>query len=156
MEPGRRLQLATVVLGLAGLGHALLTWPLGATLALFVGGAALAFGAEVVAVRRGWLVHHRGLQVVGVPLYALFGWTGLTYHCLRAALSVVDGPAAVVAAAALATAADALVDHRGVAAGHWTYRTGLGGPSLRGVPWWNAAGWMVVSGLAAALAVAFL
>ena len=156
MEPGRRLRIATVGLGVAALGHALLTWPPAATLALFGGGAALAFGAEATAVRAGWLVHHHGLRVLGVPLYALFGWTGLTYLCLRVALSVVDGPAAVGLAAALAAAADGLVDHRGVAAGHWTYLTDLGGPALRGVPWWNAAGWLAVSGLAATLAVASL
>lgn len=143
--------LNAVAVGLGALGHALLTWPLDATLALFGGGAVVAFVAEAVVVRRGWLVHHRGVQVIGVPLYALFGWTGTVYVALRVALLVADGPVAIGLAALLATVADGLVDHRGVAAGHWTYRGGPPGPRLRGVPWWNAAGWLTVSAIVAAL-----
>lgn len=156
MDMSRRLQIATAGLGLVSIGHAAITWPMGAVLALFGGGAALAFVAEAAVVRLGWLVHNRGLQVLGVPLYTLVGWTSLTYLSLRVALSVLNGPAAVVLAAGLATLADAVIDPRGVAAGHWTYMIDLGGPAYRGVPWWNAAGWLVVSGLAATLAVVSL
>ncbi|MFB6121701.1 MAG: carotenoid biosynthesis protein [Halobacteriaceae archaeon] len=144
----------TLVFGLAALAHAALTWPLAATLALFGGGAAVAFVAELGAVQRGWLVHHVGPKVAGVPLYALLGWTSTVYGALRVALLVTDGWAAVAGASALATTADALTDHRGVAAGWWTYTDALPGPDVLGVPWWNAVGWAVVSGLTAGLAVA--
>lgn len=146
----------SVALGCVAPGHAALTWPPRATVALFGGGALVAFVAEVVAVSRGWLKHHVGPSVAGVPLYVLFGWTGVAYVSLRVALLVTAGWAAIAAAAALATAYDALTDHRGVAEGYWTYTDDLPGPRYRGVPWWNTAGWFAVSSLTAALAVPFL
>jgi hypothetical protein len=113
----RAFVASTVGLGLVAMAHAALTWPPRAAVALFAGGAAVAFGAEAVAIRLGWLEHHVDPQILGVPLYALFGWTGLIYVAFRAALLVTDGPTAVVAGAALAAGYDALIDHRGVEEG---------------------------------------
>jgi uncharacterized membrane protein len=145
-----------MVLGVLALAHAAVTWPLEATLSFFGAGAAVAFLAEAAAIRLGWLEHRVGPKVVGVPLYALFGWTGTVYVAFRLALLVVDGWPAVAVAAALATAYDVFTDHRGVAEGYWSYTDDLPGPRYRGVPWWNFAGWVVVSLLTAAAAVPFL
>ena len=68
------------------MAHAALTWPPRAAVALFAGGAAVAFVAEAVVIRLGWLEHHVGPRVLGVPLYALFRWTGLIYVAFRVAL----------------------------------------------------------------------
>jgi len=148
-----RIAVATVGAGLLALSHAAATWPPTATLALFGGGALVAFVAEAVAVRAGLLAHHVGPQLTGVPVYVLFGWTGVVYAAFRVALLVTAGWPAVALAAALATTGNALTDHRGVAAGYWTYTDALPGPRWRGVPWWNAAGWAVVSAATAALAL---
>lgn len=156
MVSSRGFTATTVALGLVTLAHALLTWPLAATVALFGGGALVAFVAEAVVINLGWLEHHVGPKLLGVPLYVLAGWTGVVYLTLRLALLVVDGWAAVALAAVLATAYDLLTDHKGVADGHWSYTDDLPGPRLRGVPWWNFAGWLAISSLTAGLAVAVL
>ena len=153
----RRIFAGTVVaIGIVAVAHAAVTWPLSATIAFFGGGAIVAFVAEAVAIDRGWLEHHVGPKLVGVPLYVLFGWTGTVYVAFRVSLLVTDGWIAVVAAGVLATGYDVLVDHRGVEDGHWTYTDDLPGPRPRGVPWWNFAGWLVISCLTAAFAVPFL
>ena len=153
----QRLFVGTIVaVGLLALAHATVTWPLAATVAFFGGGAVLAFLAEAVAISRGWLEHHIGPKLVGVPLYVLFGWTATVYIAFRIALLVTDGWMAVVAAGLLATSYDILVDHRGVEDGHWTYTDELPGPRYRGVPWWNFAGWLAISCSTAAFAVRFL
>jgi uncharacterized membrane protein len=153
-----RLSLQWVALALVclALGHALLTWPRAATLALFGGGALVAFCAEAVVVALGWLEHRFHPQVLGVPLYVLAGWTATVYVAFRLALLVTAGWRAVALAAALATTYDALTDHRGVQADYWRYTDSLPGPRPRGVPWWNTAGWLAVSATTAALAVPFL
>ena len=156
MPDSRAFVASTVGLGLVAMAHAALTWPPRAAVALFAGGAAVAFVAEAVAIRLGWLKHHVDPQILGVPLYALFGWTGLIYVAFRAALLVTDGPTAVVAGAALAAGYDALIDHRGVEEGLWTYTDDLPGPRRRGVPWWNVAGWLAVGSTTAALSLPFL
>ncbi len=156
MTSGRTMALTSVFLGLVALAHAVVTWPVPATLAVFGGGAAIAFVAEAVAITLDWLEHHIGPKVLGVPLYVLFGWTGVIYLTLRLTLLVIDGWTAVAATGLLATTYDILTDHQGVANGHWTYREGLPGPRYRGVPWWNFLGWLVISCLTAALAVAVL
>jgi uncharacterized membrane protein len=166
VEPRRPVTGATLkpvagatLLGALALAHAGLTWPVVATVALFGGGALVAFVAEAVVIQRGWLEHHVGPQVVGVPLYVLPGWTGTIYVAFRIAQSVSEGWLAVVLAAILAAGFDAVSDPLGVAAGYWTFTGGPGGatgPSYRGVPWWNAAGWVVVSAITAALALPFL
>lgn len=148
--------LSVVAIGLVALAHAALTWPPRATVALFAGGAAIAYVAEAVAIRLGWLEHHVGPQVLGVPPYVLLGWTGVTYAAFRAALLAVDPWPAVALGAALATGYDVLTDHRGVEEGYWTYTDDLPGPRLRAVPWWNFAGWLAISAATAALAVPFL
>ena len=117
MPDGRIYVASTVAVGLVAMAHAALTWPLRAVVALFVSGATVAFVAEAVAIRLKWLEHHVGPRVLGVPPYALFGWTGLVYVAFRAALLGADGRTAVVAGAALAAGYDALTDHRGVKAG---------------------------------------
>jgi hypothetical protein len=156
MPDGRIYVASTVAVGLVAMAHAALTWPPRAAVALFAGGAAVAFVAEAVVIRLGWLEHHVGPRVLGVPPYALFGWTGLVYVAFRVALLVADGRTAVVAGAALAAGYDALNDHRGVEAGLWTYTDDLPGPRHRGVPWWNVVGWLVVGGATASLALPFL
>ncbi|EMA55274.1 MULTISPECIES: carotenoid biosynthesis protein [Halococcus] len=156
MPSSRRFATITVVVGLGALAHALLTWPRRATVALFVGGALVAFVAEAVVIDRGWLEHHVGPKLAGVPLYVLFGWTGAVYIAFRTTLLVTNGWTAVVAAGVLATIYDGLTDHRGVADGHWTYTDDLPGPRHRGVPWWNFAGWFVISVITAGLTVPFL
>ena len=156
MTSGRVFSASTVLLGLVTVGHALLTWPVTATVALFGGGAIVAFVAEAVVIARDWLEHHVGPRALGVPLYVLFGWTGVTYVAFRVGLLVADGWIAVLLTGVFATSLDLLTDHRGVADGHWTYIDDLPGPRYRGVPWWNYAGWFVVSCLTAALAVPFL
>jgi uncharacterized membrane protein len=152
MPDAQEFRATVLAVGAVALGHALVTWPLAATGALFGGGAAVAFAAEAVVIRLGWLDHHVGPKLLGVPLYVLAGWTGTVYLAYRAALLATDGWPAVAAAAALATTYDLLTDHRGVADGHWTYNTTLGGPEFRGVPWWNYAGWLAVSAATAAFA----
>lgn len=156
MNRGRRFALTTVLLGFATLGHAALTWPVAATVAFFGGGALVAFVSEAVVIALGWLEHHVGPKLAGVPLYVLFGWTAAIYLAFRAALFVVDGPAAVLLAGVLATAYDLLTDHRGVENGFWTYTDDLPGPRWRAVPWWNFAGWLAISWVTAGLALPFL
>ena len=145
-----------VVIGLVTLVHAAVTWPMSAVVAFFGGGAAVAFIAELVAINRGWLEHHIGPKLIGVPVYVLFGWTATVYIAFRLALLVSDGWIAVLVAGVLATSYDILVDHRGVVDGHWTYTDDVSGPRFRGVPWWNFAGWLVISCITAAFAIPFL
>ena len=156
MDERRQFAATTVAIGLVTLGHAALTWPPEATLAFFGGGAVIAFVAEAVVINLDWLDHHIGPTVLGVPLYVLFGWTGAVYVAFRLALLGTDGWLAVVVGAVLAAGYDLLVDHRGVAAGHWTYTDDLPGPRFRTVPWWNYVGWVGISALTAALALPFL
>lgn len=156
MTSSRRFAVTTVLLGLVALAHAAVTWPVPATLALFGGGALVAFVAEAIAINLDWLEHHIGPKIGGVPLYLLFGWTATIYFAFRMTLLVLDGWTAVAVTGVLATTYDVLTDHHGVADGHWTYRDDLAGPRHRGVPWWNFAGWFVISCLTAALALPFL
>ena len=156
MNSRRVFVATTVALGFVTLAHALLTWPLYATLAFFGGGALVAFVAEAVAINLDLLEHHAGPKVIGVPLYVLCGWTGTVYVAFRGALLVTDGLTAVLAAALLATTYDVLTDHRGVTEGYWTYTDDLPGPRYRTVPWWNFTGWFVISTLTATLALPFL
>jgi hypothetical protein len=156
MPDGRAFVRTTVGVGLVAFVHAVLTWPATAVLALFGGGAAIAFGGEAVVIRLGWLEHHIGSAVLGVPLYVLPGWTGIAYATFRVALLLTGGVGGVVLAAGLATGYNILTDHRGVVEGYWTYTDDLPGPRRRGVPWWNFAGWFAVTGTAAALSLPFL
>ena len=156
MDDGRVFVAGSLALGAAALAHAAITWPTHATFAFFAGGALVAFLAEAVAVNAGWLDHHVGRGVLGVPLHLLAGWTGTVYVAFRVALLATEGWPAVALGATLATGYDALTDHRGVAAGHWSYTGGPPGPRFRGVPWWNFAGWFAFSAATAALALPFL
>jgi hypothetical protein len=142
--------------GLLVAAVAALTWPLPAAVALFGGGAVVAFVAEAVVINLGFLEHHVGPKLLGVPLYVLFGWTGVIYLAFRGSLLVTEGCPAVLTAAVLATSYDLLTDHRGVEDGYWTYTDDLPGPSVRAVPWWNFAGWLCISASTAALSLPFL
>ena len=52
--PDSRVYIAsTVAVGLVAMAHAALTWPPRAAVALFAGGAAVAFVAEAVVIRPG-------------------------------------------------------------------------------------------------------
>jgi hypothetical protein len=155
MSSARVFAATTVALGVVALAHAAATWPLAATVAFFGVGALVAFVAEAVVINLGWLDHHVGPKLAGVPAYILFGWTGTVYVAYRIGLLVTDGWAAVVTAGVVATTYDLLTDHRGVADGHWSYTDDLPGPRYRGVPWWNFAGWFAISCLTAAAAFAF-
>lgn len=148
--------LSVVVLGLLALLHAVVTWPLDAVVAFFGGGALVSFIAEAVVVNRGWLKHHIGPKVLGVPLYTLFGWTGTIYVAFRLALVVTEGWIAVGVTGVLATTYDIFTDPRGVSDGYWTYTDDIPGPRYRGVPWWNFFGWLFISCLMAAVAILFL
>jgi uncharacterized membrane protein len=156
MPDGQEFARLTVGVGMVALVHAALTWPPGAVLALFAGGAAVAFAGEAVVISLGWLEHHVGPKILGVPLYVLAGWTGISYAAIRVALLATEGVTAVALAAVLATGYDVLTDHRGVVEGHWTYTDDLPGPRYRGVPWWNFAGWLMISSVTAALSLPFL
>lgn len=156
MSRGRNFAGSAVLLGLLALIHAAVSWPIAATVAVFGGGAVIAFLAEALVINLGLLEHHIDPKVLGVPLYVLFGWTGTIYVALRLALLLSDGWIVVPLAGVIATTFDVLSDPSGVRAGHWTYTDDLPGPRYRGVPWWNFPGWFVISTLTAALGVWFL
>lgn len=156
MDPRRRFQYATVALFVLACGHALLTWPARATVACFVGGAAIAFAFEVVGVRAGLLRHRLRPRVAGVPVSVLLAWPAVVYLAYRTARLVLPGGVAAAAlAAVLAAAADVAADPRGVRQGVWEYPDSrLSEPRFRGVPWWNFAAWLAVVFLTALLPVA--
>ena len=156
MTSHRAFAATTVAVGVLALLHAVFTWPLAATLAFFGGGIIVAFVAEAAVINLGWLAHHIGPKLVGVPLYILPGWTGAVYMAYRISLLVAEGWLAVAMAAVLATTYDVLTDHRGVEDGHWSYTDELPGPRFRGVPWWNFVGWLAISAVTASLALPFL
>lgn len=156
MSVARRYVATTLAVGAVALGHAALTWPSPAVVALFGGGAVVAFAAEAVAVWLGWLDHRVGPQVAGVPLYVLAGWTGVVYVSLRVALLATGGWTAAALAAALATGYDVLADRSGVDAGLWHYPDAVPGPRHGPVPVANYVGWLLVGGATAALGVAAL
>lgn len=155
MVSNRAFATSTVLLGIVTFAHAVATWPPSATGALFGGGVLVAFIAEFIAVNLGWLDHHIGPRIAGVPLYLLFGWPGTIYVAFRIALLATDGWVAVGVAAVIATIYDFLTDHQGVQDGHWTYTDDLPGPRYRGVPWWNFGGWFVISFVTAAFTIPF-
>jgi len=156
MQQARLFVANAAGIGVVAFVHAAFTWPARATVSLFAGGALIAFVAEIAVIELGWLEHHVDPQIRGVPVYVLLSWTGTVYVAFRLALLATDGPSAVVLAALLATAADVSSDHRGVELGLWTYTDDVPGPRFRAVPWWNYAGWVVVSSLTAAVALPFL
>ena len=154
MDLQRRYAAPTLMMGAAALAHALATWPAQRALAVFVGGAAIAFAAEVVAVHLGLLEHHLEPQVIGVPVIVLLGWPTTIYVALRLALFVVPlGLGAAVLAAVLATLSDLVLDPRGVEDRAWRYpRVPVSVNRYRDVPYWNFAAWLVISFLTAMLA----
>ena len=154
MDVQQRYGRPIVVLGVATVAHALLTWPTQRALALFVGGAALAFAAEVAGVQLGLVEHRLRPQVLGVPVLVLVAWPATAYVALRLALFVVPlGVGAAVLAAVLATLQDVVLDPRGVDEGAWRYpRVPVSAERYRDVPYWNFAAWLVLTFLTAMLA----
>ena len=154
MDIQQRYGRAIVALGVVAVAHALWTWPAERALAVFVGGAAIAFAAEVAVGQAGLLEHRLEPQVLGVPVLVLLAWPATVYVCLRLALVVLPlGVGAAVLTAVLATAYDVVADPRGVEDGAWRYpRVPLSARRYRDVPYWNFAGWLVVSFLTALLA----
>lgn len=151
----RRYTTTNVGLFVLTLGHAVLTWPLTDTLALFGGGIVVAFVAEAPAIRAGLFHHNIRPQLLGVPLTVLLAWPAVVYVTVRVAGLLVSGGVAVAAlAAVLATLFDMGTDPPAVEEGAWTYPdTPISAPRFRGVPWWNFAGWLVVVFLTAMLPV---
>lgn len=155
MDPRRRYQLSNLLLFALTIGHALLTWPLRETAALYAGGIMIAFAGEVAVVRGGLLEHELRPQLAGVPVSVLLAWPAVVYVFYRIALLVVPARVqAAAVAAVLATAMDLLADPNGVREGVWRYpERPLSEPRFRGVPWWNFAGWLVVVFLTAIVPV---
>lgn len=146
MDALRRYQLTNVGLFLVALAHALVTWRSRATVALFVGGALVAFALEVVGVASGLLEHNLRPRVLGVPVTIVLVWPSVVYLAYRVALLVAPaGVEAAAVAAVLATATDVLTDPNGVSEGVWEYPdASVSRPRFRGVPWWNFVGWLVI------------
>jgi putative membrane protein len=141
------------VIGLASVWHALATWPLRAVVALFVGGAVIAFSAEVIGVVAGFLQHRLEPQVVGVPVPIIVAWPGTVYLALRLAqLMAGPGPQAAALAALLATAVDVVIDPIGVRDQVWQYPpAAVSRRRYLGVPYWNVLAWLLISFLTALL-----
>jgi len=146
MDDTRRFQLTNVLLAAGAFAHALWTWPIRATVALFVGGAALAFALEAVGVAIGLLRHDARPQVAGVPVTVPLAWPAIVYVASRVALLVAPaGIPAAALAALFATAADAVADPIMVRRGVWAYPDSwISSPRFRGVPWWNFLAWLGV------------
>ena len=144
MDALRRYQLTNVGLFLVAITHALLTWRPRATLALFVGGAVIAFVLEVVGVATGLLEHELRPRLVGVPVTILLAWPSVVYLAYRVALLVAPGGVeAAAVAAVVATASDVLTDPNAVREGVWRYpESVISEPRYRGVPWWNFLAWL--------------
>ncbi len=153
MDVQRRYGRPILALGAVALGHAVVTWPTQRALALFVGGAAIAFAAEVVAVQSGLVEHRLEPKLLGVPALVVLAWPATVYVALRVALLVVPlGVAAAAIAAALATLQDVVLDPRGVEDGAWRYpRVPASTARYRDVPYWNFAAWPVIVFLTAML-----
>jgi len=146
MDVERRLLASTVGLALVAVVHGALTWGPAATARFVVIAVVAAFVAEVAVIRLGLLEHHTGPQLVGVPLAALAGWTGSIYVAYRVAALAVDPTVAPLLAGVLATAMDVLTDPPYVEVGAWSYPPArVSEPRYRGVPWWNFAGWFVLT-----------
>lgn len=146
MDDRRRFVVGSLAFAIVALVHALLTWPLRSTLALFLGGVAIAFLAEAAGVRLGLLRHAIQPQVAGVPVVVVLAWPATAYVFYRGAVLLVPPglPAALVAAGA-AMVFDLLTDHIGVEQGYWAYPTSpVPGPRIRGVPWWNFVAWFIL------------
>ncbi|MFB6218400.1 MAG: carotenoid biosynthesis protein [Halobacteriaceae archaeon] len=146
MAPLRRYQWTSAALFAAALAHALLTWPLRSAAALFAGGAALAFLAELLGVRAGLLAHELRPQLGGVPVVVVAVWPAIVYLCYRLALLAAPaGVRAAALAAGIGAVVDLFTDPNGVREGVWRYpEHPLSAPRLWGVPWWNFLAWFVL------------
>ncbi|MFB6170401.1 MAG: carotenoid biosynthesis protein [Haloarculaceae archaeon] len=141
---------AAYTLGAVGVAFAATDWGVRDALVFAALAVALSFLAEAAVVRLGLLEHHVRPQVAGVPLAALCGWVGVTTFVVRGAyLLEWYFPAWLptpVLAGLFAVLVDGLVDQRGVDAGAWTYPDHpLSDPRSGDVPWWNYAGWLVLT-----------
>ncbi|MFB6154262.1 MAG: carotenoid biosynthesis protein [Haloferacaceae archaeon] len=146
MTPAKQFAVGATAAAALSLAHAGLTWGPAAAVGFAAVAVAAAFVAERLVLSLGLLVHHTRPQLAGVPVWALLGWVGAFYVSYRVALLAVSPALAPLAAAGLATAADVAADPRGVADGLWSYpESRLSRPRYRGVPWWNFAGWLVLT-----------
>jgi len=146
MDAPRRFATTTALVVLIGFGHAVATWPPDAVVALFGGGAVLAFALEAVGIVAGLFRHEMRPQVLGVPLVVVGAWPATVYLAYRVALlGLSPGVPAAAGAAAIATAIDLPLEVRAVEAGVWSYpEHPLSAVRIRGVPLWNAVGWLVI------------
>lgn len=144
MDDLQRHQVTNVVLFVLTLSHALLTWPLRATAALFLGGIAIAFALEVIGIRIGLFRHNFQPQIAAVPVTILLAWPAIIYLTHRVALLVTAAPLPAAAlTAVIATVADALTEPIMIDKGAWEYpERPISRPRLYGVPWWNFVAWL--------------
>lgn len=153
MDALHRYQYTNVALFAVALPHALLTWPIRETGALFLGGLAIAFAAELAVVHTGLVDHNLEPQIASVPVAVLLAWPSIVYLCYRLALLAVPaGVQAAALAAVIATALDVLTDPNGVSEGVWEYpESPISRPRFRDVPLWNFLGWLAIVFAAAML-----
>lgn len=139
-------QLTSIVLFVLALSHALLTWQIQATTALFAGGIGIAFVFEGIIVNSGLLQHKFRPQIASVPITILLAWPSVVYIPYRVALFVTSAviPAAVLTAV-IATLGDLFTDPIMVERGAWEYpESVISQPRIRGIPWWNFVGWICI------------
>lgn len=156
MKKDSLLTLGSILSAAGALIHGVIYWSVTGTTVLFGAGMVVGFGAELFVTSRGWLKHHVTPAIVGIPLYILCGWVVTLYVAIRASLFLFSGWEAALFAAVLATCYDMVVDHIGVHLGLWSYTGGPSGPSLGAVPWWNFAGWLLITGTIAGIIILFL
>lgn len=146
MDPVRRYTLSNVAVFVVGLGHALLTWPLGDVAALFGVGATVVFVLEALGIAAGLHRHQMTPQVLGVPLVVVGAWPAIVYVTYRfALLAQPAGVQAAAGAALLATLIDAFTEVDALAVGVWSYpEHPLSRLRFAGVPWWNVAAWLAI------------
>jgi hypothetical protein len=151
----RRYQVGNLGFFAVALAHAALTWPVEATVVLFIAGAAIAFVAEAVVVGVGLLEHALEPKVLGVPVTVILVWPGIVYLCFRLALFLLPvGLAAAALAALIGAAVDLVTEPFGLAEGVWRYPPHpLSEPRLAGMPWWNTVGWFCLVFASAAVPV---
>jgi putative membrane protein len=140
----------------ASAAHAALTRGPGWTAAFLAGTLGGALAAEAVGVHTGWPFGRYtygstlGPRVFGVPVVVPLAWAMTAYPALllgrRWAAATARGrrgrAVTALAGGATLTGWDLFLDPQMVAEGHWSWASE--GPALNGIPWTNAAGWLLV------------
>lgn len=152
----KRYSIISILLFVGGVTHAILFWPIRAAIAVFLGGMIIVFVAEVIVAKGNLVIHHVEPKFVDVPIYVLFGWPATVYILFRLALFVGDGMVAVGLTGIIAVLYDIPTEQNGLEHELWEYTEAGRGPQFNGVPWWNFAGWFVISAVTASLALPFL